>query len=289
MLNYLRQFRIILIVCLFCTINGNLFAAPVNFAVPSSGEGLRQLLLWSPLIELLEEETELDINLIIAKNHEIIREEMGIKNYDFALIDPFWYKHWQKSGVCFPFLETCCMETHGFRNILIVHKGSVYRTLKDLENRSIALTVPFDSASGFYIPLAMMFEHDIEPFSYFKAIVFPETFESVLKGIAYGKLDSGFITSDLLDDFENNRYRDEIRVIIESEVLPCQVVVVRKDFNQELLYRIREAMIHIGKSERGIEILNQLGFSGFMKPGEDKYNVLMKYLNILELNNAAPE
>jgi len=209
---------IIPIISLFFLINGTSYAVPVNFAVPSSGEGIRQLSLWSPLINLLKEETNLDINLVITKNHEIIREEMGLKNYDFALIDPFWYKHWQNSGVCFLFLETGRKEADGFRSILIVHKGSVFRTLKDLENKSIALTVPFDSAPGFYIPLAMMFEHDIEPFSYFKAIVFPETFESVLKGIAYGKLDSGF-----------------------------------------------------------------------MKPEEEEYEVLRKYLIILELNNASPE
>ncbi len=289
MLKYLRQFRIILIICLFCIISGTLFAVPVNFAVPSSGEGLRQLLLWSPLIDLLKDETGLDINLVITKDHEIIKKEMELKNYDFALIDPFWYKYWQNTGVCFSFLETGRKETDGFRSILIVHKGSVFRTLKDLENRSIALTVPFDSALGFYIPLAMMFEHGIEPFSYFKAIVFPETFESVLKGIAYGKLDSGFITSDLLDNPGNSRYRDEIRVIIESEILPCPVIVVRKDFNQELLYKIREAMIHIVDSERGTELVNRIGFSGFMQPEEEEYDVLRQYLNILELNDASPE
>lgn len=230
-----------------------------------------------PPIDLLKEETGLDINLVITKNHETIREELKLKNYDFALIDPFWYKYWQNTGVCFPFLETGRKETDGFRSILIVHKGSVFRTLKDLENRSIALTVPFDSASGFYIPLAMMIEQEIDPFLYFKAIVFPETFESVLKSIAYGKLDSGFITTNLLDKPGNSRYRDEIRVIIESEILPGQVIVVRKDFNLELLYKIREAMIHIAESEKGAELVKQIGFSGFIKPGEEDYNVLKKY------------
>lgn len=288
MLRYL-QILIIPLIFLFFLIGGTIFAVPVNFAIPSSGEGLRQLLLWAPLIDLLKEETGLDINLVITKNHEIIREEMELKNYDLAVIDPFWYIYWQNSGVCSSFLETCRKKTDGFRNVLIVHKGSVFRTLKDLESRSIALTVPFDSASGFYVPLAMMFEHNIEPFTYFKAIVFSETFESVLKGIAYGKLDSGFITSDLLDNPENSRYKDEIRIILESAILPGEVIVVRKDFNQELMYTIREAIIHIVDSERGTELVNQMGFSGFMIPEEEEYDLLKKYLNILELNDASPE
>jgi len=288
MLRYL-QILIFSVIFLFFLIGGTLFAVPVNFAVPSSGEGLRQLLLWAPLIDLLKEETGLDINLVITKNHEIIREEIELKNYDLAMIDPFWYINWQNAGICFPFLETSRKEADGFRSILIVHKGSVFRTLKDLKSRSIALTVPFDSASGFYIPLAMMFEHNIEPFTYFNAIVFPETFESVLKGIAYGKLDSGFITSDLLDKSENSRYKDEIRIIMESEILPGEVLIVRKDFNQELLYKIREAMIHIVDSERGTDLLNRIGFSGFIQPEEEEYDVLRQYLNILELNDASPE
>lgn len=277
------------VIFLFFLIGGTLFAVPVNFAIPSSGEGLRRLSLWAPLIDLLKEETALDINLVITKNHEIIRAEMELKNYDLAVIDPFWYTYWQNDGVCFPFLETSRKEIDGFRSLLIVHKGSVFRTLKDLKGRSIALTVPFDSASGFYIPLAMLLEHDIEPFLYFKAIVFPGTFNNILKGIAYGKLDSGFITTNLLDNPENIRYRDEIRVILESEILPGPVLVVRKDFNQELLYKIREEMIHIVDLQKGAELVKRIGFSGFIKPGKEKYEVLNKYMKILELNDASPE
>ncbi|MDA3941352.1 MAG: PhnD/SsuA/transferrin family substrate-binding protein [Spirochaetia bacterium] len=289
MLDLIPRSRIITLLCMFIILAVGISAVPVNIAVPASGEGMEKLLSWTPLIKYLEKETGLEINLNIVRDHRTIKEELEQKNYDFALIDPFWYENWKKTELCLPFLETIDNKATGIRSILIVHKSSIFRTLKDLENSNIALTVPYDSALGFYIPLALMFNQGIDPFSYFKAIVFPETFESILKGVAYGKLDSGFITTDLLDVMGNRRYRNDIRILLESEILPGPVIVVRNDFNVDLARIIRRAMILLTDKDEGARLLSGIGISGFKEIDEGIFEVLRNYIEVLDINNASPE
>jgi len=282
-------FPVLIILSIFFLFPNHSGAIPVNIAIPANGEGMKMLLSWTPLIKHLEEETNLEINLIIIRDHKTIKEELERKNYDFALIDPFWLEYWEKTDICLPFLETVSNKSRDFSSILIVHKDSIFRKLEDLENYNLALTVPDDSASGFYIPLAIIFTKGINPFLFFKSIVFPETFESILKGVAYGKLDSGFITSNLLYKMENRKYRDEIRIIMKSEPLGEPIIVIRNDFNKETMNKIREALINFSNSVGGKEVLNKIGLAGFKIPENNTNNTLSRYLHILELNNASPE
>ncbi len=285
----LPKFQIIIILIIFFQVSGQSAALTINFAVPASGEGLKKLLIWTPIIKQLEDSTGQDINLIIARDHEIIKKELEQKNYDFAVLDPFWYEHWKNKNICSLFLKSTLMESTEIRSILIVNKNSIFRSVNDLKDSNIALTVPNDSAYGFYIPLALMYESGIDPFSLFKSIVFPETFESILKGVAYGKLDSGFITSDILTNAKNSPYRNNIRIIIESEPLPPPLIVIRNDFNRELSIAIKQTLILISNKKEDPNNQIKSDTSHFEEPISDKFIILTNYLNILEKNNASPE
>jgi len=285
----LPKFQIIIILIIFFQVTEQSAALTINFAVPASGEGLKKLLIWTPIIKQLEVSIGQEVNLIIARDHEIIKKELEQKNYDFAVLDPFWYENWKNNKICSLFLKSTLLESTEIRSILIVNKNSIFRSLNDLKDSNIALTVPNDSANGFYIPLALMYESGIDPFSLFNSIVFPETFESILKGVAYGKLDSGFITSDILNNPKNNPYRNNIRIIIESEPLPPPLIVIRNDFNKELSIAIKKALILISNKKE--DSINQIksDISPFEEPISDRFTILGNYLLILEKNNASPE
>jgi len=281
--------RILTAFFLFIVFPNVIFPLTVNFAVPACGEGLDKLRTWDPLRKYLEDNIDLDINLIITRDHSIIRDQLENKNYDFAVIDSFWIEHWEKREICSPFLELRKSNCNINQSILIVHKNSIFRSPEDLKNSSLALTLPGDSSIGFYIPMAMMLQIGIDPFSYFKEIVFPETFESILKAIAYGKLDSGFISSDFLTNPENQQYADDVRVLMESEPLETTYIVVRKDFNEKLLIEIKGLMTNLGNSAEGQNFLNTIDLTGFGEPENLDSHQTREYLNILELKNASPE
>jgi len=262
---------------------------PINFAIPSCGRGLKTLEQWSPLVEYLEEMSGLNINLIIVRDHKILKEGLSSKSYDFALLDSFWLKAWEDDSICSPFLRAEAAGTDEVRTLLVVHRDSIYRNITDLESHSIAMTISHDSTAGFYVPLAGLFSMGLDPFQSFEEIIFSETFLSILKGVAYGKLDSGFITSDLLSDPSNERYAESIRIILESPPLQENIIVVKNDFNPEILSRIKENLFLLDDSVKGRALLRHAGFSGFVDSGLEISAGLAGYFEILELNNASPE
>jgi len=286
---YSLQLRIILLIVLSFSISHKVLSLSINFAVPSSGEGLKQLRTWDPIRRYLEDNMDLTINIIIARDHSIIKEKLNNKNYDFAVVDSFWFENWKKGMICNLFLEAQKLNYSSIKSLLIVNKDSIYRSLEDLKNHSLALTLPDDSAYGFYVPLAMIYEYGIDPFSYFKEIVFPETYESILKGIAYGKLDSGFITSDILYSPEYQRYSESMRILMKSQNLPDLCLVVRKDFNTDLLNKFEKLLTNLVNSREGLNLLQNSGFSGFYVPENQDLDFFKNYLSILESHNASPE
>ncbi len=264
-------------------------AVPVNIAVPSLGEGLERLKQWTTLINAIEDGCSLSLNLIVARDNRVIKQGFEVKNYDLAFVDSFWYFLWRNSGLC---REVAVVQIDGtrFRRIYLVsNRDSIFRNIGDLENRSIAFTLKNESAAGFYLPMAMLLSKGINPFTYFKESIFSETFLSILKGTAYGKLDAGFITSSVYSMDSNQYLVSSVRIIMKSEIIPQWILVARSDFNPEAVSKIEDFLLGLSGSGDGEKLLLEAGFSGFTHTSEEDFSDIGKYIKILENNYASPE
>ena len=266
-----------------------LFAVPVHLAVPALGDGMNKLKQWTTLVTCLEQECGFEIELIITRNNLVIKDGLESKNYDLAFIDPFWYIYWNKKDL-YTLLAQAEISGKDKREImLIVHRDSVFRSLKDLRNRKVAFTLKNESAEGFYLPMALLVSRGIDPFNFFRESMFAETFTSIIKSVAYGKLDAGFITSNVYLDPGNKALSGVLRVIFESDPIPQWVLIGRADYSKEKMDAIRDALILLQSGEEGREILEDAGFSGFISVRGKDLSVMNKYIDILESYHAAPE
>ncbi len=267
----------------------SVFSVPVNIAVPALGEGLKKLKQWTILVKAIEESGGIELNLIVARDNFVIEEGLGTKNYDLAFVDSFWYLIWEKQNLC---REIASVEIGGKKHrkiLLISNKDSIYRNIHDLKNKSIAFTLKNESAAGFYIPLAMLLSKGIDPFSAFKESIFSETFLSILKGTAYGKLDAGFVTTNILNRNDLGFLSSSVRVILESDSLPQWILIGRNDFDPEIQAIIETVLLNMDDTEEGRQILSDTGFTGFDHTEKEDFTAMKKYLDILEANNASPE
>ena len=281
--------KILLALSLFLFICFPGFSVPVHVVVPALGEGMLKLQQWTPIVEILEDTCGLNINLIVARDNEVIKRGFQSKNYDMAFVDPFWYFLWEKNLLC-QSVAQAEIEGSTFRRImLVVHKDSIFRKLEDLKNKRIAFTLKNESAAGFYLPLAMLLEKNIDPFSYFEENIFSETFQSILKGVAYGKLDAGFITSNIYNRKENKSLTDSLRILLSSTKIPQWILVMRSDFDKETASKIGTSLINLVQSEEGRKILHTAGFTGFIPVSDKNFYQLGRYMEVLEKNHAAPE
>ncbi len=175
------------------------------------------------------------------------------------------------------------------RIILVVNRDSIIRKAEDLKNKSIAFTLKNESAAGFYLPLAMLLKEKIDPFSYFRESVFPETFQSILKGVAYGKLDAGFMTSTVFDREENRNLTESLRILLSSDPVPGWIIIVRNGFNREIAEKINTVLTALSQSKEGKAVIGASGFTGFVSVSNTACYQLEEYVGILEKNHAAPE
>lgn len=266
-----------------------IYAVPVRIAVPALGEGMEKLKQWTPLVKNIENESEIEINLVIARDNAVIKKGLEDHYYDLAFIDSYWYFLWKGKNFCIPIAQAEVNGKTTRRILLVVNKDSIITNKEDLKDRSIAFTLKNESAAGFYIPLAMLLEKKVDPFSYFKESVFAETFQSIIKGVAYGKLDAGFITSNVYDRKENKSLAGSLRILLSSDPVPGWILIARNGFNREIAVKIKNALTALSSLQEGKKVFNASGLSGFDPVSDKNLSGLRSYIKILEINHAAPE
>jgi phosphonate transport system substrate-binding protein len=262
---------------------------PVVLALPASEEGMVLFRQWKPITDYLTETSGLVLILEMVEDHSSILQGLENNLYDLAYVNPVWYVMLAERGLCIPLARPVVLGRDTFRSLLIVHRDSIIRNAGDLAAATIALTGLSESALGYYIPLALLEAHGLGISSASDTILFSDTFLSILKGVAYGKLEAGFVSSAVLDDGDNSSLREQVRVILESEAVPQWTVVARADLRQRAIASVRQALLNMGKSEQGRAALRPSGFSAFVEASDSDYNAVRRYLEAVEDGIASPE
>lgn len=240
------------------------------------------------LAEYFREESGLSLILEIVEDHPSVLRGMENKLHDLAFVDPVWYVLLADRGLCIPLARPIVASRDTFRSLLIVHRDSIVRSVDDLSGRRVALTVPFESAGGYYIPLALLEANNLSIADNEK-FVFSDAFLSILKGVAYGKLEAGFVSSPVLDDLRNASLREQVRVVLESEAIPQWTVVARGDLRQETVAVIRKWLLEAANTEQGRSALALAGFSAFIEAQDRDYNIVRRYLEAVGDRIVSPE
>jgi phosphonate transport system substrate-binding protein len=154
-----------------------------------------------------------------------------------------------------------------YRSQYYVRSHSEIATLADLAGRSVAFTSP-TGGSGFVFPLSMVVEEGLldagdDPRGFFGEVVFAGGDEQVLKAVVRGEVEAG-ATSDYAPElFLEPDEREELRVVASTTVPPHSVVVSR-DLPEELVDRIRAALLAMAEPDN-IDLLKRIyGADGFV-------------------------
>ncbi len=262
---------------------------PATLALPASEEGLARYCRWKPITDYLSEVSGIALNLEIVEDHSSIRKGLETNLYDLALVDPVWYVILSERGLCMPLVRPVTLGRDTFRSLLIVHRDSIIRDTADLTSATIALTGSRESALGYYIPLVLLDANGLRSSTTSATILLSDTFLSILKGVAYGKLEAGFVSSIVLDNGNNSLLREQVRVIWESEAIPQWTVVARAGFRENTIASVLQALLDMGKSDSGRSALRPSSFSAFVKASDADYATVRRYLEAAEDGVAAPE
>jgi phosphonate transport system substrate-binding protein len=261
---------------------------PVVFALPANEEGLARYSRWKPITDYLSGASGAGLVLEMVEDHAAVQRGLKTRLYDLAFVNPLWCEALCEKRLCIPLARPVVLGRDTVRSLLVVHRDSIVRSVDDLAEATIALTGPHESALGYYVPLSLLEAQGLQQ-SEHERILFSDTFLSVLKGVAYGKLEAGFVSSSVLDDSSNAPLREQVRVILESEALPQWTVVARTELRPQTIAAVRNALLEMGKFERGRAVLAPTGFSAFVQATETDYEGLVRYTGAVEAAVVSPE
>ncbi len=259
------------------------FSVPSVLAIPDLNSGVNVYKKWDSILDYIKQNTSLDIRIMIVKSHRVIEQGFRNKTISYAFVDPLWYIRMFQGNLCKPLMK---VEVGGMgfqRSLLIVHKDSIIRKISDLRGRTVALVNNMESSAGYFIPLHLfkrLFGNSNFEDGYFGRVIFSDSYMSVLKGVAFGKLDAGFVSSNLFEGSGVDALKNEIRVIFESSKIPQWIIAYRSDLSMKVS-SFRKSLLRMGIDKKGKQILSELGFTGFLEVTKEDYLEMSRYIGVM--------
>lgn len=259
---------------------------PMTIGIPATEGGLPTVRAWALLCSRVQAASGIELRYVVLKDHRAVLDQMQGRFVDLAVVDPAWYLKERRSLT--PLLSARFTGRDVIRVRLVVPRSSIFYRISDLAGHSIALTRAGESAAGYYVPLAMLAQAGIvhrDP----GRLVFAETFDSILKGVAFESLEAGAVPSYEMETETGRACADFVRIIGESAPLPQPLLVGRTADGGDRTRALLDAFLGLSGSEEGRRALAQSGYAGFYPPGEAGFDALEGYLRIFGEAYGAPD
>ncbi len=217
------------------------------FGIVPQQSGSKLSELWSPILKYLEEETGYTLRFATARNIPTFAQRLGESKYDFAYMNPQDYARSHDASGYEAFAKAKGLRLQG---ILVVHKDSKYRDLKDLEGEVIALPAHAFAASEVMQAQFNKVGVSIQP-------KFVSSHESVYRNVAEGLAAAG---GGVMRTFQNTspEYRDQLRILWTSEKFTPHAFAAHPRVPPEAVQKLQTALMNMDKSPKGKELLKTL-------------------------------
>jgi len=249
-------------------------ALPIKIGVPAGESGLEANRSWGAIVAYLRRRGT-DVEFEVFENHRVVVKNLRERFIDLAFLDPLWYRRF--SSVLAPFLESSFADPKSASVLIVVPKASIIYRIEDLAGVSFALASEKETAGSYFVPLALLARAGIRH-RHLRKIVYSGTAASVLKGVAYGGLESGSLLSSAFRSELSGKLAETVRVIAESEPLPAALLAVRREDGMAKYEKLRGELLAMETEREGRAALDESGFSGFILPSLTAYGTLEKYL-----------
>lgn len=278
-MKYLKKYlNIVLLILFFLIFTTSLQAEEViTLGVTSKKIALSKLESWQSILDEVSKRSGIDIELVVAKDHQTLIALMKNKEIDMGYFSPVFYVKAHDKLNCKPVVLEKRLSSSYYQGGFIVRKDSNIKSLADLKGKKLALTAEKDSTSGYYLPIAILKRNGISYQDDLK-VVYTGKHINALKSVSYGLVDAGAIKLFILENEANQKYSSEIRVVAKSSYLPTSSITARKDIDKKIISRLRKAFISLNSDPTGLKAMQKSGFDGFAESNDQMYDIVRDYL-----------
>ena len=246
-----------------------------------------QLERYEPLAGYLSMKTGAKVKLKILRRYGNIIDNFKSAGLDGAFFGSFTYAlaH-AKLGVEVLARPVANDNTSTYHGLIIVRKDSSIRNIGGMRGKRFAF-VDKATTAGYLLPLEYFRRHGISDYKvYLKEAYFAGTHEDAIYDVLNKKADIGAAKNTVFNRMaaEHPRIRDELSVLERSPDVPENAIALRKDIDEPMRMRLKDALLSMHTDPEGKKALERLGALRFTETTNEDYDVVVKYAEAIHLN-----
>ena len=239
----------------------------------------KQLERYEPLTNYLGGKIGTRIALKILPRYGNIIDNFKIAGMDGAFFGSFTYTlaH-AKLGVEVLARPVWLDNSSTYHGLIFVRKDSGIKTIRDMKGKRFAF-VDKATTAGYLLPLRYFHENGVEWKKYLKEGYFAGTHEDAIYDVLNKKADAGAAKNTVFNRIAvaEPRILKELVVLERSLDVPENGLALRKDIDELLRTRMKEALLNMHQDPEGMKVLKQFGAQRFIETGNADYDVVVKY------------
>lgn len=230
------------------------------------------------MADLLREMTGITFRTYVTPNYNTLIAAMRAGDVDFAWLPPLAYAKSRLDGTGTVLLKAVRGDNPFYYGAIIVRKDSGYRSISDLKGKLMGWG-DILSFSGHIYPKYDLIENGIYTEGFFGKEMYLASHPAVVAAVLNGHVDAGSVWANDTEgvtgawhQLERQEDRDAITAIYYTKPIPGDTFTVRSKFmqeNPELVKKVTQAVMDMGRSERGHTILKTVYRIDLMVPTTD--------------------
>jgi len=271
----------------------------ITFSILSTESAQNMESYWTPILADMEKQTGLKVKPFFSGSYSALIEAMRFKQVDLG-----WFSNQsgleavrRSNGEVFA-RTIDDSGTDGYKSVIIVPANSPIRTVADLLKCDGTLDFGMGdkkSTSGTLAPMTYVFiPAGKKPETCFKTVL-SASHQANLFAVANGRLDAATnnSTAIALNKARGEGQAERIRVIWESDTLPEDPIVWRKDLDPAIKEKLRQFFLTYGRgegpeAERQRANMAKISIGGFL-PADDTHLLVVRKMEALEALGLAKE
>lgn len=220
---------------------------------------------WTPLLAYLSRKTGYAIEFRTAQDITTFGRRVDAGEFDFAYFNPLHYVTYRASG----YQAVARERDTQLVGIIVVPKDSGYKSLKDLNDATMAFPSPIAFAAAI-LPQLSLKQAGVR--------VVPKvvaSHESVYRTVARGLYPAG---GGVVKTYEqvDPLVREQLRILWKSRPYTPHPIAAHPRVPKEVAQRVAAALLAMAEDAQGAVLLKQAGFKGFVAAKDSDYEDIRK-------------
>ena len=205
--------------------------------------------IWRPILDLLEKETGYKFKIRGSSSIPKFEQEFAQGKFDFAYMNPYHLIIANDSADYIPLVRDHGRKLYG---VLVVKKDSGITSPAQLNGKTLVFPAPNALGASLQMRQELHDKFGIE----FKTN-YVKTHDSVYLNVLLGEASAGGGVQKTLNE-QKKQYKDMLRVIYQTQKVAPHPLAVLPDVPAEIRERVRDALLEIGQSKEGQELLSKI-------------------------------